>query len=87
MLGSVFQAHQQVIRRVDSMICYVGHQAAPSGCLYTVIDLRHLCCDGQVAGYDTPGLIVAPVACAVPHLLVHSAPARSEGGGGRGVGD
>lgn len=24
MLGSVFQVHQQVIRRVDSMICYVG---------------------------------------------------------------
>lgn len=29
MLGSVFQLHQQVIRRVDPLICYVGHQAAP----------------------------------------------------------
>lgn len=75
----MFQLHREVIRWIDSLICYVGHQAAPSGCLYTVMDLRHLGCDGQVAGYDSPALIAAPVAPVAPHLLVHSAPARSEG--------
>lgn len=77
MLGSVFKLHQQAIRWVNSMICHVGHQAAPSGCLYAVIDLRHLGCDGQAAG-----LSISFVARAAPHLLVHNAPARSEGGGG-----
>lgn len=76
MLGSVFQLHQRVIRWVDFLICYVGHQAAPSGCLYAVMHLRHLGCDGQVAGNNSPAMIAAPVA----HLLLHCTQVRSEGG-------
>lgn len=78
MLHSVFELHQEAIRWVNSMICYVEHQAAPSGCLYAFIDLRHLGCDRQVAEYDSPTLSVALVAAA-SHRLVHNAPAHSRG--------
>ncbi|KAI3368131.1 hypothetical protein L3Q82_007863 [Scortum barcoo] len=79
------QIQEVAIRRIESLICYVGRQAAPPGCLYTVMDLRHLGCDGQVAGYDSPALITAPVAPAAPHPPVHSAPARSEGADSLGI--
>lgn len=58
----------------------LGTKRHPSGCLYTVIDLRHLGFDGQIARYDSPGLISSPVPPAAAHVLVHSAPDRSEGG-------
>lgn len=78
MLHSVFELHQEAIRWVNSMICYVEHQAAPSGCLYAFIDLRHLGCDRQVAEYDSPTLSEGLVAAA-SHCLVHNAPAHSRG--------
>lgn len=78
MHGSVFRLHQ-LIRRVDSLICYelVCYQAAPSGSLYVLMDLRHLGCDGQVVAYHSNALIAAPVSSSHPAARR----SRSLGGG------
>lgn len=75
MFSRAFQPHHQVIHWADSLICYGGYQAVPSGCLYAVMDLRHLACHRQVEGYTSPFLIIDP-------FFVCSAPARSAGGWG-----